>query len=159
IGAAGGVGSFAVQLARWKGAEVIGTTSTANLEFVRSLGARIVIDYGTTPLEQVAKDMDLVLDTVGGETLVRAMNVLKRGGILVSLVEQPSQELARVRGIRAVHNTVAQPFPSSDLLRTLAEQIVDGEVRVTLSQIFPLREASRAHELSQRGHGRGRIVL
>jgi NADPH:quinone reductase-like Zn-dependent oxidoreductase len=159
IGAAGGVGSFAVQLVRWKGARVIGTASTANLEFVRSLGAEAVVNYTATPFEQVVHDVDFVLDTVGGETLQRAMDVVRPGGVLVSLVEPPSQEQARARGIRAMHNTVTQPFPSSDLLRIIAELIVSGQVSVTLGQIFPLREAAQAHDLSQRGHGRGRIVL
>jgi NADPH:quinone reductase-like Zn-dependent oxidoreductase len=159
IGAAGGVGSFAVQIARWKGARVIGTASTANLEFVHSLGAETVVDYTATPFEQVVHDVDFVLDTVGGETLQRAMDVVRPGGVLVSLLEPPSQEQAQARGIRAMHNTVTQPFPSSDLLRIIAELIVSGQVSVTLGQIFPLREAAQAHDLSQRGHGRGRIVL
>lgn len=159
LGAAGGVGSFAVQFARWKGARVIGTTSTANLEFVRSLGAETVIEYTGTPFEQIVHDVDLVLDTVGGETLQRAMEVVRPGGVLVSLLEPPSQEQARARGIRAMHNTVTQPFPSSDLLRTIAELIVGGQISVTLGPVFRLREVARAHELSQRGHGRGRIVL
>ncbi|HEV8190262.1 MAG TPA: NADP-dependent oxidoreductase [Ktedonobacterales bacterium] len=158
-GAAGGVGSFSVQFARWKGARVIGTASAANLEFVRSLGAETVVDYTTTPFEQVVHDVDLVLDAVGGETLRRAMGVVKPGGVLVSLLEQPSQEQARARGIRAMHNAVAQPFPSSDLLRTIAELIVSGQISVTLGPIFALRAAALAHELSQRGHGRGRIAL
>lgn len=85
-GAAGGVGSFAVQFARWKGAHVIGTTSPANRDFVRSLGAETVIDYTSTPLEQVVHDIDLVLDTVGGETHERPWNVLKRGGTLISIL-------------------------------------------------------------------------
>ena len=158
-GAAGGVGSFAVQFARWKGAQVIGTASTANVEFVRSLGAETVIDYTSTPFEQVVHDVDLVLDTIGGETLQRSMNVVKRGGTLVSLLEQPSQEKAEARGIRAMKNTAALPFPSSSLLQTIAQLIDEGHVKVTLARTFSLREANLAHELSQSGHGRGRIVL
>jgi NADPH:quinone reductase-like Zn-dependent oxidoreductase len=158
-GAAGGVGSFAVQLARWKGAHVIGTASAANLEFVRSLGAAAAIDYAATPFEQAAHDLDLVLDTIGGETLRRSMAVLKPGGTLVSLLEQPPQDEAQARGIRATNNSVTQPFPSSSLLQTLARLIVAGELTVTLGPIFALHEAPQAHELSQAGHGRGRIVL
>jgi len=126
---------------------------------VRSLGAETVIDYGAAPFERRVNDVDLVLDTIGGETLRRSMGVVKPGGVLVSLLEEPSQEAARERGIRAMHNAVAQPFPSGDLLRTIASLIADGQVRVTLAQIFPLHEARQAHELSQHGHGRGRIVL
>jgi len=158
-GAAGGVGSFAVQFARLKGAQVIGTASTANVEFVRALGAETVIDYTSTPFEQVAHDVDLVLDTIGGETLQRSMSVVKRGGTLVSLLQQPSQEKARELGIHAMKNTAALPFPSTNLLQTIAQLIAESQVKVTLSRIFPLREANLAHELSQSGHGRGRIVL
>ncbi|MFL5628259.1 MAG: NADP-dependent oxidoreductase [Ktedonobacteraceae bacterium] len=158
-GAAGGVGLFAVQFAKWKGAQVIGTASTANVDFVRSLGAETVVDYTSTPFEQVVHDVDLVLDTIGGETLQRSMHVVKRGGALVSLLEQPSQEKARELGIRAMKNTASLPFPSSDLLQTIAQLIDEGQVKVTLARTFPLHEASFAHELSQTGHGRGRIVL
>jgi NADPH:quinone reductase-like Zn-dependent oxidoreductase len=155
-GAAGGVGSFAVQLARWKGAQVIGTTSKANRDFVRSLGAETVIDYTSTSFEQVVHDVDLVLDTIGGETLQRSMQVIKHGGTLVSLLEQPSLELAQRYGIRARKNAA---LPTSSLLRTIAQLIDEGYLRVTIAHTFPLREASLAHELSQTGHGRGRIVL
>lgn len=158
-GAAGGVGLFAVQFARWKGAQVIGTASTANVEFVRSLGAQTVIDYTSAPFEQVVQDVDVVLDTIGGETLQRSMRVVKRGGILVSLLEQPPQEKARKLGIRAMKNTAALPFPSTNLLQTIAQLIEKGLVHVTVARTFPLHEANLAHELSQSGHGRGRIVL
>ncbi len=158
-GAAGGVGSFAVQFASWKRAQVIGTASTTNVEFVHSLGAETVIDYTSTPFEQVVHNVDLVLDTIGGEILQRSMHVVKRGGTLVSLLEQPSQEKAQELGIRAMKNTATLPFPSSDLLQVISQVIDEGYVRVTLARIFPLREASLAHELSQSGHGRGRIVL
>ncbi|HZR43223.1 MAG TPA: NADP-dependent oxidoreductase [Ktedonobacteraceae bacterium] len=155
-GAAGGVGSYAVQLARWKGAHVIATTSKANRDFVASLGAQTVIDYTSTPFEQIAQDVDLVLDTIGGETLRRSMQVVKRGGTLVSLLERPSPELAQKYGIHARKNAAA---PTSSLLRTIAQLIDAGRLKVTIAQTFPLREVSRAHELSQTGHGRGRIVL
>jgi NADPH:quinone reductase-like Zn-dependent oxidoreductase len=112
LGAAGGVGSFAVQLARWKGAQVIGTTGPANVDFVRSLGAETVVDYTSTPVELVVRALFLS----GGR-------------------------------------------PSSEGLQTIAQLIDEGQVKVTLARIFPLREASLAHELSQSGHGRGRIVL
>lgn len=155
-GAAGGVGSFAVQFARWKGAHVIGTASQANLDFVSSLGAEIVIDYASTPFEQVVQDVDLVLDTIGGETLRRSMQVVKRGGTLISLLEQPPSILAQQYGIRARKNAIA---PTSDLLRTIAQLITEGHVKPAIAQTFPLREVQQAHELSQSGHGRGRIVL
>ncbi len=155
-GAAGGVGSCAVQFARWKGAQVIGTTSKANRDFVRSLGAETVIDYTSTSFEQMVHDVDLVLDTIGGETLQRSMQVIKHGGTLVSLLEQPSLELAQKYGIRARKNA---ELPTSSLLRTIAQLIDEGYLKVTIAHTLPLREASLAHELSQTGHGRGRIVL
>ncbi len=158
-GAAGGVGLFAVQFARWKGAQVIGTAGAANVDFVRSLGAETVVDYTSTPFEQVVHDVDLVLDTIGGETLQRSMNVVKRGGTLVTLLEQPSQEKAQERGIRAMKNTATLPFPSSNFLQTIAQLIAEGHVRAIVGKTFPLHEARQAHELSQTGHGRGRIVL
>ena len=158
-GAAGGVGLFAVQFARWKGAHVIGTASTSNLEFVRSLGAETVIDYTTTPFEQVVGDVDMVLDTIGGETLLRSMRVVRRGGILVSLLEPPPQELAQDLGIRAMKNAPSLPFPSRSLLQTIGQVIDAGQVKPVVYRTFPLHEARRAHELSQTGHGRGRIVL
>lgn len=155
-GAAGGVGSFAIQFAKWKGAHVIGTASAANLDFVRSLGADSVIDYATTPFEQVARDLDLVLDTIGGTTLRRSLDVIKPGGRLVSLLEQPAQALAQARGIHAMKNAAT---PTSEHLRTIAEMIVAGDIKVTIARTFPLHAARQAHELSQAGHGRGRIVL
>src|SRR2546421_389953 len=155
-GAAGGVGSFAVQFARWKGAQVIGTTSKANRDFVRSLGAETVIDYTSTSFEQMVHDVDLVLDTIGGETLQRSMQVVKRGGMLASLLEQPSPDLAQKYGIRAKKNAIP---PTNSLLRTIAQLIGEGHVKPTIARIFSLPEAEQAHELSQSGHGRGRIVL
>ncbi|HEU5348440.1 MAG TPA: NADP-dependent oxidoreductase [Ktedonobacterales bacterium] len=158
-GAAGGVGLFAVQFARWKGAHVIATASAGNLEFVRTLGAETVIDYAATPFEREARDVDLVLDTIGGETLHRSMNVVRPGGIVVSLLEQPSQEDAKKRGIRAVKNSATLPYPSRDLLQTIAQLMDEGQVKTVVGKTFPLPEAHLAHELSECGHGRGRIVL
>jgi len=155
-GAAGGVGAYAVQFARWKGAHVIGTASTANLDFVRSLGADTVVDYTATPFEEVVRDVDLVLDTIGGATLRRSMDVVKRGGVLVSLLEQPPPALAQERGIRAMNNAA---LPTSELLETIAQLIVTGQVRATTGQTFALHQAQLAHALIQTGHGRGRIVL
>ncbi len=122
LGAAGGVGSFAVQLARWKGAQVIGTTGAANVDFVRSLGAETVVDYTSTPVEQVVHDVDLVVDTVGGQTLESAWPVIKRGGRLVSTAGQPSKEKARELGIgalpkrRGTHKKASLPKPPERLV-------------------------------------------
>ncbi len=155
-GAAGGVGMFAVQFARWKGAHVIGTTSTSNVDFVRSLGAETVIDYTSTPVEQAVHDVDLVLDTVGAKTLESSLQALKRGGTLVTIAGQPPEEKVRGRGVR-VASFAARV--SRELLQTFAQLIDEGQVKVFVGARFPLRDAQRAHELSESGHGRGRIVL
>src|SRR5437899_7700252 len=99
-GAAGGVGSFAVQFAKWKGARVLGTASGAHVEQVRQLGADEVIDYRKTKFDEVARDVDVVLDTIGGETQESSWQVLKRGGVLASLVQPPSAEKAAVHAAR-----------------------------------------------------------
>ncbi|MEH7380949.1 NADP-dependent oxidoreductase [Bacillus sp. JJ1533] len=155
-GAAGGVGSYAVQFAKWKGAHVIGTASPENTDFVHSLGAETVIDYTSTPFEQVIKDVDLVIDTVGGDTLERSWSVVKSGGTLISLLEQPSLEKANKRGIKALKpnrlSTIAD-------LKDIAQLMEEGIVKAIISKTFPLHEVRRAHEVSQIGHGRGRIIL
>ncbi|GHO48079.1 NADP-dependent oxidoreductase [Ktedonospora formicarum] len=155
-GAAGGVGLFAVQFAHWKGARVYATASTSNIDFVRSLGADEVIDYTTTPFEQVVRDLDLVFDTIGGDTLERSFDTLKRGGQLISINAEPSSEKASARGIQAGFfsgNT------TSANLSEIASLIAEGHVRAFAGRVFPLAEVHAAHELSQHGHGRARIVL
>jgi NADPH:quinone reductase-like Zn-dependent oxidoreductase len=154
-GAAGGVGLFAVQLAKWKGAQVIGTASTANLEFVRSLGADTVVDYTTTPVESVVHDVDLVLDGVGAKTLSSSLAVLKPGGTLISIAGPPPQEQAQARGVRALMSRGAASTP----LQTFAQLIDEGQLKVAVGKTFSLSEAQQAHEYGQSRHGRGRIVL
>jgi NADPH:quinone reductase-like Zn-dependent oxidoreductase len=127
-----------------------------NVDFVRSLGAETVIDYTTTPFEDVVQDIDLVLDTIGGEAQRRSLNLIKRGGTLVSLLGQPPHELAHERGIRAMSNAA---LPNSELLLTIANLIETGHVKPVIMRTFALQEAPQAHTLSQTGHGRGRIVL
>ncbi|GCE50541.1 NADP-dependent oxidoreductase [Thermosporothrix hazakensis] len=159
-GAAGGVGLFAVQFARWKGAaEIIATASAQNEAFVRALGAQTVINYAKTRFEDVVHDIDVVLDTIGGETLTRSMQVVKPGGILVSLLEEPSQEEATRLGIRAMSNKPSFPWPSTELLQTIARLMTEEGVKTEIARTFPLHEAAQAHTLSETGHGRGRIVL
>jgi NADPH:quinone reductase-like Zn-dependent oxidoreductase len=154
--AAGGVGLFAVQFARWKGAHVIGTASTDNIDFVYSLGAETVIDYTTTPFEEVVHDVDFVLDTVGGETLIRSANVLKYGGRLVSIMGQIPEELTQRTNIHAMRNEVR---PTNEHLQAIVQLINEGHARPTIQQTFPLSEAAQAHTLCETRHGRGRIVL
>jgi NADPH:quinone reductase-like Zn-dependent oxidoreductase len=155
-GGAGGVGLFAVQFAKWKGAEVIATTSTNNVEFVSSLGADTVVDYKTTPFEDVVRDVDLVLDTVGGETLHRSMQVVKPGGTLISIVEQPSQKQAAEHGIDAHFSS---RLISTNVLETITPLLADGTIQAFVGARFSLENVRQAHELCETGHGRGRIVL
>jgi NADPH:quinone reductase-like Zn-dependent oxidoreductase len=154
-GAAGGVGLFAVQLAKWKGAQVIGTARAVNLDFVRSLGADTVVDYTMTPVESVVQDVDLVLDGVGGETLLSSLATIRRGGTLISIAGLPPQEQAQARGVRAMMSRGTASAP----LQTLTRLINEGHLKVTAGKTFPLSEVQQAHEYSQIGHGRGRIVL
>jgi NADPH:quinone reductase-like Zn-dependent oxidoreductase len=154
-GAAGGVGMFVVELARWKGAHVIGTSSTHNLEFMRSLGAEQVIDYNALRFEDVLHDLDAVIDTVGGDLPERSMKVLRREGVFVTAAAQVTPELGLPYGVRVARSgrTAMENFKQiNDLLATKKLWPVVGA-------IFPLAQAPRAHELSQTGHGRGRIVL
>jgi len=153
-GAAGGVGLIAVQLARWKGAQVTGTASASNQEYVRSLGAK-AIDYNATRFETVVSDMDLVVDTVGGDLPEHSLGVLRRGGILISVAARPSPEMGQERGVRILRAERA----TGDKLKPLADLIAKGEIKPVVQKVFPLADARQAHELCETGHGRGRIVL
>lgn len=154
--AAGGVGSYAVQFAKWKGAEVIGTCSTANVDYVMSLGVDTVIDYKKNAFEDIVQDVDLVLEAVGGETLERSYSVVKRGGTLLSLVDIPSEEKANQLGIHARFSNELAP---NEVFQKIAQLIAEGEVKATIAKEFSLHELRQAHELCQTGHGRGRIVV
>jgi NADPH:quinone reductase-like Zn-dependent oxidoreductase len=153
-GAAGGVGLYGVQLALWKGAEVYGTASTANVDFVRSLGAE-AIDYTRGPVEQKVRDLDLVFDTVGGEVIQQSLKLLKRGGLLVTVAGQVNEEAAKAMGVRAVRGKRALTVHLAEISRLIEEDKLKPEVY----KVFPLKEARQAQELSETGHGRGRIVL
>jgi NADPH:quinone reductase-like Zn-dependent oxidoreductase len=156
LGGAGGVGDYAVQFARWKGAHVISTASTSNVDFVRSLGAETVIDYTKTHVEDAVHDVDLVFDTVGGTALASAWPTLKRGGTLVSIAGQPDEAKARELGVRTARFSAQV---NTELLNTFAKLIVEGQVKAVVGAVFSLSEAAKAQELSQSGHGRGRIIL
>ena len=155
-GGSGGVGHFAVQLAKWKGAYVMATGSTKNQEMLRKLGADEAIDYTTQAFEKVAQQMDIVLDTVGGETQERSWLVLKKGGALISLVQPPLERKARQFGVRGIMCSVQ---PNGAQLKKLAKLIDSARLRPTIDRVLPLSEARRAHELTENGHIRGKIVL
>lgn len=155
-GAAGGVGSFAVQLARQRGAHVVGTTSKTNVETARGLGIDQVIDHTTTRFEDAVDQVEVVFDTVGGEMLERSLAVLAPGGRLVSIAEEPSQGSAASRGISAVYFVVE---PNREQLIEIAGLVDGGALRPTIDAVFPLAEAQKAFERSLGGNRRGKIVL
>jgi NADPH:quinone reductase-like Zn-dependent oxidoreductase len=154
-GAAGGVGVFATQLARWKGARVITTASAYNADFVRELGADEVIDYATARFEDVVHDVDVVLDAVGGDTLARSWQVVKPGGALVSVVSPLSGQPVR-DDIRYIYFIVE---PSGAQLREIGALIDAGQMRPIVDQVFPLAQARQAYEAAASGHPRGKVVI
>ena len=154
--AAGGVGHFAVQLAKWKGAHVIATASSRNHSVLRELGADETIDYTRQRFEDIAHNIDIVLDPIGDQTQERSWQVLKEGGILLSLVEPPSADKAKALGVRAAF---VASHPNGAELAEIAEVIDSGNLKPIVNRILPLSEARRAHELSQTGHTYGKIVL
>lgn len=155
--AAGGVGHLAVQFAKWKEAYVIGTASAQHADFVRQMGADEVIDYKKVKFDEVVKDADVVLDTLGGETQQRSWKVLKKGGILVSTVAPPPTDATAAHGVRGMF--LLSNARRKDELAFIGELVASGRVRVHIEAILPLSEARKAQELSQTGHIKGKIVL
>jgi NADPH:quinone reductase-like Zn-dependent oxidoreductase len=155
-GAAGGVASFAVQLAMWKGARVIGTASGPNLAYLRELGVDEAVDYRTERFEDKVSDVDLVFDTVGGDELERSFAVIRKGGALVSIAAHPSETKARERGIKAAFVNV---LTNGGRLAEIAELVDAKKLRPRIDHVLPLSQAREALELSEKGHARGKIVL
>lgn len=154
--AAGGVGHYAVQFARWAGAHVIGTASARNHEFLRSMGAHETIDYTTSAFEDAVHEADVVLDTIGGDVWQRSWKVLKKGGIMVSALRGPE-----AGGPDALNKLCAHVFvqPDARQLGEIAVLIDGGHVRPVIDRVFPLQEAAKAHRSNQAGRTRGKIVL
>jgi NADPH:quinone reductase-like Zn-dependent oxidoreductase len=155
-GAAGGVGHFAVQFARYAGARTIGTGSSRNRDFVLSLGAEQYVDYTREEVAGAVSEVDVAFDTVGGETTQSLISTVREGGSLVTIAGAPPEQSASERGIRAELLIMS---PSADQLARIAELVVAGEVRVEIAHTLPLAEVRHAHELSESGHTRGKIVL
>ncbi|GHD80819.1 NADP-dependent oxidoreductase [Streptomyces goshikiensis] len=156
-GGAGGVGSAAVQIAKQLGAEVVATAGSGSVELVRELGADRVIDYRTEKFEEVVSDVDVVLDTIGGETQERSFGVLKSGGTLVSIVAIPDAEAKKARW-----NVEARSFfmrPQGEQLAHLAGLVESGQLRPIVETVFPLDEASEALQKVERGGARGKTVI
>ena len=156
-GGGGGVGSTAVQLAHWKGAYVIATASAGNADHVRALGADQVIDYETTRFEEVVHDVDVVLETVGGEITDRSWGVLKPGGILVVVAGMPDVGEGCVARCPDLERASLRSRPRFS--RSLGGSRPQGHSSRRWDRFFSLDEAAEAHATSETGHGRGRIVL
>jgi len=158
-GAAGGVGHIAVQLAKWRGAKVIGTASS-NLDFLRELNVDQAVNYATTPFESAngyAGHVDVVLDTIGGDTQERSWKVLKSGGILISTVQPPSQEVADAHGVRGAMVYSAPPIGKT--LTEVAALVDSGKMKPHVSTVLPLEEVAKAHTMIEGKHTRGKIVI
>jgi NADPH:quinone reductase-like Zn-dependent oxidoreductase len=157
LGATGGVGVVAVQLAKSRGARVTGTASAGNLSFLRELGADEAIDYASGAFEDAIRGVDVVLDLVGGESQERAWKTLKPGGILVSLVQAPSAETAAAHGVRGA--MAGGMPPAGPVLNEIAKLVDAGKIRPVVSLVLPLTETGRALEMIAGGHTRGKIVI
>jgi len=156
-GGAGNVGGYLLQMAKRAGAMVITTASAKDISYVRDLGAYGVIDYRARRFEEQVKDLDAVLDTVGGDTLDRSFGVLKRGGVLVSSAAQPSQEKAAQQGVRALFFLVQV---TTARLKTIAELIDANQLKTEVGEVLWLDEAPQGHRMLEGAqHRRGKIVI
>src|SRR3954451_996795 len=155
-GGSGGVGSFAIQIAKARGAKVIATASGGNQDFLKELGADKTIDYNETKFEDVVKDVDVVLDSVAGETLARSYGVVKKGGIIVSLLEPPDKAQLDAHGIRGL---AIMATPDTNMLGELSELVESKKLKAVVTKTYPLAEAAKAQEAIETGHTRGKIVL
>ncbi len=156
--AAGGVGHIAVQLAKWKGAYVIGTASGHNENFLRKIGVDQFINYRTTRFEKVVRDVDVVLDAIGEKTQECSWGILKKNGVLVSLRNPPSlfKETAAAYG---VHGKFILTQPNTEQLTQIANLVDAGYVKPFVETVLPLTEVRKAHKLNRKGHTQGKIVL
>jgi len=155
-GGAGGIGSIAIQLAKYLGAEIATTVSANDKQFVQELGADVVIDYKSQNFEDLLHDYDSVFDTVGGQTYKRSFKVLKKGGIIVSMLEQPNSELTDRHDVKAIFQ-----FTQADRerLTKLAQWVDQNNIRVNVDRTFSLAEAADALDYQKDVHPRGKVVL
>ncbi|MFI6018136.1 NADP-dependent oxidoreductase [Streptomyces sp. NPDC051287] len=157
--AAGGVGHVAVQIAKARGAYVIGTASAAKHDFLREIGVDEPVDYRDVDVTQTVRDADVVLDTIGGDTSVASLRALRPGGILVSILPVGSAELydeAARRGVRAVRMLVDADRAG---MRAVAGLVEEGKLRAAVAGTFPLADAAKAHEVGGTGRTTGKLVL
>jgi NADPH:quinone reductase-like Zn-dependent oxidoreductase len=158
-GAAGGVGSAAVQIARAAGAHVIGTASANNLEFLKSIGADQAIDYRAQKFEEVVKNVDLVLNTANKETNDRSIGVVREGGMLVSIVGMPDQIMCGVAKIRCGMPIRDSGASNAEMLARVVELADAGKFRVIVDSVFPMEQAGKAWEKSRERHARGKLII
>jgi alcohol dehydrogenase len=155
-GGAGGIGTMAIQLAKHLGAYVATTASDNDTQYVKELGANEVIDYKKKSFEDIVHDYDAVYDTVGGDTYTRSYRVLKKGGIIVSMLEQPNSELMKRYGVKAIGQFTQA---TSERLDKLSELVEKGVIKVHIHKTFPLEQAREALDYQQQGKARGKIVI
>jgi NADPH:quinone reductase-like Zn-dependent oxidoreductase len=155
-GGSGGVGTFAVQIAKARGAKVIATASAANQDLLKEIGVDQPIDYTTTRFEDVVKDVDVVLNAVRGDSLARSYGVVKKGGIIVSITGPPDPAVLEKHGIRG---TSFSAHPDAKILEDLAKLIDSKKIKPIVSEVIPLAEVAKAHEQIASQHTRGKIVL
>ena len=155
-GGSGGVGSFAVQIAKSRGARVISTASTGNQDLLRVLGVDQPIDYTKTKFEETSPDVDAVLDPVGKQTLARSYGIVKKGGIIMSLVARPDPAECQKRGIRGAGISV---YPDAEDLTEIAQLIDAGKIKPVVTKVAPMAEAIEVQRQAATHHTRGKIVL
>lgn len=155
-GGAGGIGSIVIQLAKHRGAYVATTVSTNDKAFVKSLGANQIIDYKNEKFEDLVKDFDAVFDTVGGETTDRSFTVLKKGTVLVSMVGQPNEELAKQYGVTAIGQGT---HTNSEHLSHVAAFVDQGVIKAQVDKVFPLEQTKEAFDYLEKRSPRGKVVI
>jgi NADPH:quinone reductase-like Zn-dependent oxidoreductase len=155
-GGAGGIGSIAIQLAKSLGAYVATTVSATDKPFVQELGADTIIDYKTQTFEDLLQNYDAVFDTVGGDTYRRSFKVLKKGGVIVSMLEQPNSELMNQYGVKAIFQFTQ---PDKEHLAKVAQWVDQNNIRINVEKEFSLDEASNALDYQKNVHPRGKVAL
>ena len=152
----GGVGTLAIQIAKYFGAEVTTTTSSKNKDLVKSLGADLVIDYTTQSFENELSNYDLVIDAIGGDTLTKSFKVLKKGGRLVSIKGQDTENLAKEYGVNFEWFFMS---PDGEMLTELATLISQGTIKTVIDSTYPMEQAPKAFEILAKGRAKGKIVI
>ena len=155
-GGAGGIGSIAIPLAKNLGAYVATTASSDDKQFVQSLGADKIIDYKSQDFEELVHDYDAVYDTVGGQTYTKSFNVLKKGGIIISMLEQPNSELIQRFGVKAIFQFTQV---NKDRLTQLAQWIDQNNIKMHIDKTFSLDESAMALDYVKDVHPRGKVIL